>query len=528
MSKTFNELPTEELDALIIRVQEAIEYELALSPADCQLLLDALMTLANVQQNINSKDITILKLKKLIGMVQSSEKLKNSMSGAQSRSKKEQGNKSTKRKPSVDKVQPTLCHHKLDSLKKGMVCPECAAGKSAKYEPASFLRITGQTPFVPEKHIMERLRCNTCGSYFTASVSDDVIQDGASHQKYGYSARSLIVISKFYAGSPYYRQGSLQHLLGMPISASTCFDQAEHVANSVKPVFDYLLKLSGNAVHYHLDDTTHRILDQQPVMKKQRNSDKTKLRTGVYCSGVIARLTEHKKVVLFETNVGHSGEFIDSILQHRDRTLAPPIIMSDALASNRPSVGVPIIHSLCNSHSRRKFMDVITHFPDEVNDTLEKYQQIWIHDGEGKAKNWSEQERLAFHAQHSLPVMDEIRAWGNRHLAEGSVEENSGLGEAIRYLDKHYDGLTRFCHVLGAQLDNNLMEAELKLIVRDRKNAMFRKTLAGASIGDVLTSLIATAQQNDVNIFDYFNVLQQNQQDVAQHPENYLPWNYKR
>ncbi|MBE8168576.1 MAG: transposase, partial [Shewanella sp.] len=42
-----------------------------------------------------------------------------------------------------------------------------------------------------------------------------------------------------------------------------------------------------------------------------------------------------------------------------------PIIMSDALASNRPSVMTSLM-SLCNSHGRRQFVDVINHFPDEV------------------------------------------------------------------------------------------------------------------------------------------------------------------
>ena len=69
-------------------------------------------------------------------------------------------------------------------------------------------------------------------------------------------------------------------------------------------------------------------------------------------------------------------------------------------------------------------------------------------------------------------------------------------------INKYYDGLTCFCTVPGAQLNNNLMEAELKLVVRDRKNAMFYKTLSGASIGDVITSVIVTASWASRNIID--------------------------
>jgi transposase len=66
----------------------------------------------------------------------------------------------------------------------------------------------------------------------------------------------------------------------------------------------------------------------------------------------------------------------------------------------------------------------------------------------------------------------------------------------------------------------------LKIIVRDRKNAMFHKTLFGATVQDVLTSMIATAAEAGMNVFEYFTALQQNKSQVKASPENYLPWNY--
>jgi len=66
----------------------------------------------------------------------------------------------------------------------------------------------------------------------------------------------------------------------------------------------------------------------------------------------------------------------------------------------------------------------------------------------------------------------------------------------------------------------------LKIVVRDRKNAMFHKILLGANIGDVITSMIATASESGINVFDYFIALQQESTQVKANPENYLPWNY--
>ncbi len=140
-----------------------------------------------------------------------------------------------------------------------------------------------------------------------------------------------MAIYKYFAGLPFYRQSSIQKLLGVKITASTVFDQVELVCNDIYPVYQWLFNLASDAKHYYLDDTTHRILDAKPVIKKARNSDKTRLRTGVYTSGVIATIADNREIVLFETNIGHAGEFIDSILHKRSQSCAKPIIMSDAL-----------------------------------------------------------------------------------------------------------------------------------------------------------------------------------------------------
>jgi hypothetical protein len=63
LTQSFTDIDNDALDALIERVTEAKDHELALSPDNCQLLLNALMTLASLQENIASKDVTVHKLK---------------------------------------------------------------------------------------------------------------------------------------------------------------------------------------------------------------------------------------------------------------------------------------------------------------------------------------------------------------------------------------------------------------------------------------------------------------------------------
>jgi hypothetical protein len=282
--------------------------------------------------------------------------------------------------------------------------------------------------------------------------------------------------------------------------------------------------LAGNAFKYYLDDTTKRILKANPIEKKCRNSNKTKMRNGVYTSGLIAHIVDHE-IVLFKTDIGHAGEFIDEILTLRDKTLPAPILMSDALSHNQPTV-CQVETALCNSHARRQFYDVYSHFTEEVEEILERYKQIWIADDEAQAQGLTGKERLTYHRTHSLPVMKGIKQWGEKHFADETVEENSGLGKAINYFLKHYPELIAFCEIEGAPLDNNCIESQLKLIVRDRKNALFHQTQAGADTADIITSIIATCSASEVNVFEYLQWLQRESEAVKAEPEKYLPWCY--
>ena len=199
--------------------------------------------------------------------------------------------------------------------------------------------------------------------------------------------------------------------------------------------------------------------------------------------------------------------------------------MSDALASNQPSA-CDVATSLCNSHARRQFVDVINHFPDEVEHILTRYGEVWSNEQKIIECGLTSSQRLEYHKTHSLPILEEIKGWGETHFNTQTIEENSGLGKAISYFLKHYAGLSLFCFHEGVKLDNNRIEAMLKIVVRDRKNAMFHKTLLGATIGDVITSMIATGSEAGINVFDYFTRIQRDAEDAKKHPEKYLPWNY--
>jgi hypothetical protein len=51
--------------------------------------------------------------------------------------------------------------------------------------------------------------------------------------------------------------------------------------------------------------------------------------------------------------------------------------------------------------------------------------------------------------------MDGLHKWMQKQINEKKVEPNSGLGEAITYMEKRWDQLTLFLREPNAPLDNN-------------------------------------------------------------------------
>lgn len=406
MEAAVKKIEPKKLQALIDRVEYAIANDLALAAEDMQLLLDAIHTLITVQGAISEKDASLLKLKKLLGMVRSTESRKKSTT------QRKKGGKGKNPKPPVTK--PEVKHHKVDGHQVGDSCPMCLNGVFGKRDPVSQKRVSAEQPYKVTVHVLERLECRRCGHVVTASLPAEVKKDGDENQVYGYSARSMMALHKHFSGMPFNHQQNLNTLFGCPITASTISDQCEHVANDVRLAHEQAKRLAANATLFYIDDTHNRILDAKPVIKDKRNGRGKVERTGIYTSGLIAVMPDGRRIYLFETSLGHSGEHLDDILRHRDKGLPPPIIMSDALSANKPTVMEGVI-SLCNAHGRRQFYDLESYHP-EVSELLDAYGKIWVNNSASKELNHTPAERLKYHIEHSLPHMEWIKQWCKDYL----------------------------------------------------------------------------------------------------------------
>ena len=405
---------------------------------------------------------------------------------------------------------------KHQTLAHGDRCPECRQGNVyAQKEPKVLVRITGQAPLAATIYSLERLRCGACGQVFTAQEPEGVGED-----KYDESAAAMIAQLKYGSGTPFHRLEQLEKQLGIPLPAATQWETVEQAAHLIKPARDELIRQAAQGEVVHNDDTSMRVLRLKRDPKDER--------TGVFTSGVVSISGGHR-IALFFTGSQHAGENLADVLKQRSVQLRGPIQMCDALSRNIPrlAAGTEILLANCLAHGRRQFVDVVENFPRECRYVLEMLGQVYGHDAEARDRGLTPDERLRLHQECSAPVMGELHTWLELQLAERRTEPNSGLGQAIGYLLRHWLPLTLFLRQAGAPLDNNIVERALKRAVLHRKNALYYRSLNGAQVGDLFMSLIHTCQLCGANSFDYLIQLQRHALELATRPAEWMPWNYR-
>jgi len=410
-----------------------------------------------------------------------------------------------------------------DQLRVGQSCPDCDGGKLYDTNrPGTLIRLYAQPPVAGMVVEVQKLRCALCNQLFSASPPPE-----AGTEKYDPNVGPMIAILRYGYGLPMNRLEQMQEDFGVPLPAGTQWELVDAHARELAPLGEELIRQAAGADLFHNDDTTVKILsvDQQIRNGEAEPLGGEKPRTGIFTTGIVA-IKADRKIALFFSGREHAGENLQKVLDERRGDLAVPIQMSDGLNRNPPKT-TETIQANCNAHGRRGFVDLAATFPEPCRYVLEKLKQVYEHDEQARNESLDDEQRLLFHQQHSAEPMEQLKQWMEQKIEGKEVEPNSGLGEAINYMLKRWERLTRFLWVPGAPLDNNICERVLKTAIRHRKNSLFYRTENGAQVGDLFMSLIHTCRLCRVNPFDYLTQLRRFADQLGKDPCRWMPWNYQ-
>ena len=567
MAEPDDEIPKinpSEVETLINKIEQS-----NLEEQDKRMIIRLLRTFLYLISKLREKKVTLLKLKELVfgkrsekmkrrdgekggpkggsgspqegGKGDGSQTPKNEhLEGAEGdtpRSKPGHGRRPPSDYPGARKIH---CHHQ--QLVSGSPCPKPnCRGKIYRARPHQFIQFTGQPSIQATQYEQEVGRCRECGAVYEAPLPE-----GVSPKKWDETADASIVIERHTKYTPSHRTAKMQEMCGIPLPESVQSERCREVADTLEPIYEQMQKEAANGKVFYIDDTPVRILElvkenkekkeqeKQEAEKKQEGKEKVKEknrkkkkkqgRVGIQTSGMVVELHSGAKVALYFNGRQHAGENVEEIYQLRDPELGLPMQMSDALACNWCGERRRIVCK-CLVHARRKFVEIQRIYPEECNYVLEQIGQIYRN--EKQAAGLSDGERLAYHQEHSGPVMAELEQWMEKQMAEKKVEPNSSLGKAIGYFQTHLEGLTAWLHYEGAPLDNNPSERILRPVVIIRKNSYGYKTNRGAKTAAIIQSVIQTCRLNETNVWQYLVSVLRKSAEVRGRPEAFLPWNYK-
>jgi len=515
----FKEISAEVLRADVSRIRESMGEGEVFS--DMRMLVETMLV---IREELDRKGASIQRLTSIIWGP------KTESFAAVCRRLKEGGNVTLKGRPKDKREKPkghgrngaedypkaTHTPVPLVGNASGESCPHCPNGKVyPQKEPATLLRITGVAPFKATVYELERRRCSLCGEVFTAPAPA-----GVSEEKYDPSVAALLGLLRYGAGLPMNRIERLQYGMGIPLPVSTQWEILLKAAGLLAPAYAELTRQAAQGQVLYNDDTVMRLLEKTPVPREGRKA--------VYTSAILSRVGDNR-IALFITGHNHAGENLEAVLKHRAEGLTAPIQMCDALAAN--TVGeageLNTILAHCLAHARRRFVEVENRFPEEVEHLLTELREVYRTDARARQERLDPQARLDLHQRESGPIMAGLEAWLRDQIEGGKAEPNSGLGQAITYMRKHWTPLTLFLREPGAPLDNNLCEATLKRAIMHRKNSLFYRSATGARAGDTFMSLIHTAELTGMEPFEYLIELLNHPEDVARDPARWMPWCYQ-
>jgi transposase len=158
--------------------------------------------------------------------------------------------------------------------------------------------------------------------------------------------------------------------------------------------------------------------------------------------------------------------------------------------------------AFCLAHLRRRFVDL--HKSTQSPITAQIIALLGrVYKIEAEIRGTSAERRLSVRDARSRPIMQDLKTLLDDTLER--VSAASKLAEHIRYAQGHWRGLNLFLDDGRIEVDNNMIERQMRPIGISRRNSLFAGNDGGAKSWAVLASLLQTAKLNNLDPFTWLN-----------------------
>jgi hypothetical protein len=287
------------------------------------------------------------------------------------------------------------------------------------------------------------------------------------------------------------------------------------------------------------DRTAKRTREEEPTLgmcigkrfpfeslRKSGDGPKEALHTTVVTGRSVA--SDPKSLIVFyRSHLGSCGNLIESILEsrdskHRDLVLQGDLSTSNLVTSKDLLSRFNIRPVGCTAHARRPFAIWRDEDPERCEYMLHLFLGLAIHEDQLDVFGRNRENVLAVRGTESREMWNDIL-----ELAKDMANvwsKATTLGAAARYLINHFDALTAYLDDPRLEPTNSLRERMLRTEKLIEGSSMFRKTLEGRFVLDVVRTILQTAVAAGIPVHEYMvSVLRTSAAEVKRYPERFTP-----
>lgn len=329
----------------------------------------------------------------------------------------------------------------------------------------------------------------------------------------GYLGDSIIagmLIDKFSHHIPEYRQAKMFKERGMDIPTSTINRVLHQAVEALYPIYYAQMKTVLKSSYVHMDESTIPVNDRDGHTRKG------------YIWAMVDGCPSGKGLFFYYRSGSRSQDVMRLMLDgYKGAVQVDGYKVYEAL---KDWDGLTLLN--CMAHARRKFEELKTKYPEEIQQILKYFALLYLVEANLKARQASPDDIRKTREEQSRPILDRMKLWMEQKKTE--VTPKSGLGEAINYTLARWDELCAYLKDGIYNIDNNKVERSIRPLALGRKNWLFIKNDESGEDLAVIITMVNTCEMLGVNPRDWLvDVFSQIAGKRDYDPEPLLPYNYK-
>jgi hypothetical protein len=293
------------------------------------------------------------------------------------------------------------------------------------------------------------------------------------------------IIAKYCDSLPLYRQSAmLKRDTGLDISRSTMDGWVMRLGQLLLPIVGAMRRELLHGSYIQADETP---VDVQMHDGRGENHQGYLWQYGTPGGGVV-----------FNFRLGRGREGPKQFLEQFNG-----ILQTDGYAAYEHIGGPKMVHAVCWSHARRKFVDAVKLHPQDGVATriVKRMDDLFAIDAEARTEKMDHAARHALRLQKAPALLDDMRT--QILAAQKTALPKSATGKAASYTLALWNKLTRFLQHPELELSTNLAENSMRPIAVGRKNWIhLGSAQAGPKIAAIF-SIVESCRRMKIPVREY-------------------------